>query len=204
LEILSFALTPFVTNCFVLKEGQDALVVDPGDVSPELLEALDGCTVRTVVNTHCHLDHAGGNAALLAHTGAELVCHRAELPLLQDLAGQGRMFGVPVAPSPDPDRFIDEGGTIQVGGMELGVLFTPGHTPGHIVLVGDGFVIGGDVLFAGSIGRTDLPGGDHQQLLESIRTKLLPLPDETTVYCGHGPPTTIGAERASNPFLAGL
>jgi len=111
------------------------------------------------------------------------------------------MFGVPFPPSPDPDQYLEEGDVITVGSVSLKVLHTPGHSPGHIVLASDGFVIVGDVLFAGSIGRTDLPGGSYAQLLNSIRTKLLTLPDDTIVYCGHGPETTIGRERATNPFL---
>jgi glyoxylase-like metal-dependent hydrolase (beta-lactamase superfamily II) len=106
-----------------------------------------------------------------------------------------------VPPSPEPDRLIEEGETITIGSVDLKVVHTPGHAPGHVVLVGDGFVFGGDVLFQGSIGRTDLPGGSFDQLIQSIKTKMLTLPDETIVYCGHGPATTIGAERAGNPFL---
>jgi glyoxylase-like metal-dependent hydrolase (beta-lactamase superfamily II) len=204
LDIISITMTPFVTNCFVLREGSEALIIDPGEMPQELLDAIDGYTVKTVVNTHCHCDHSGGNAAVLAHTGAELVCHEADVPLLESLVQQGEMFGVPFEPSPLPARYIDEGDTVSVGDKELKVLFTPGHAPGHIVLVGDGFVIGGDVLFQGSIGRTDLPGGDHNQLLESIQQKLLTLPDDTVVHCGHGSSTTIGVERAGNPFLVGL
>jgi glyoxylase-like metal-dependent hydrolase (beta-lactamase superfamily II) len=197
-------MTPFVTNCYVVRDGESALVVDPGDVTQELLDAIDGYTVKTVVNTHCHCDHCGGNAGILERTGAELVCHQAELPLLRSLVQQGMMFGVPFTPSPEPDRFLTEGDTVEVGDIKLEVRFAPGHSPGHLILVGNDFVLGGDVLFAGSIGRTDLPGGSHEQLLESIRTKMLTLPDETVVYSGHGPATTIGAERRTNPFLVGL
>jgi glyoxylase-like metal-dependent hydrolase (beta-lactamase superfamily II) len=204
LDIVTLPLTPFVTNCYVLRDGREALVVDPGEAAPELFDAIEGYTVKTVVNTHCHCDHCGGNAEVLRRTGAELVCHEAELPLLRALTQQGLMFGVQFPPSPDPNRFISEGDTITVDGLTLDVRFTPGHSPGHVVLVGDGFVIGGDVLFAGSIGRVDLPGGNGQQLLQSIKTKLLTLPDDTVVYCGHGPATTIGDERQSNPFLMGL
>lgn len=203
MDIIALPMTPFVTNCFVLRDADEALIVDPGDVTPELLEAIDGFTVRTVVNTHCHCDHCGGNAEILKRTGAELICHQDEVPLLRNLVQQGLMFGVPFDPSPEPDRFIQEGDTVSVGGVSLGVREAPGHSPGHIVLVGDGFVIGGDVLFAGSIGRTDLPGGSYPQLIQSIKTKLLTLPDETVVYSGHGPATTIGVERRTNPFLVG-
>jgi len=203
-EIIALPMTPFVTNCYVVREGGEALIVDPGEFPQELADAIEGYTVKTVVNTHCHCDHCGGNGEVLKRTGAELVCHEDELPLLRAVPQQGMMFGVPFPPSPEPTRTIGEGDTVNVGGVELQVRFTPGHSPGHIVLVGDGFVLAGDVLFAGSIGRTDLPGGSHQQLLKSINTKLLTLPDETVVYSGHGPATTIGAERRTNPFLVGL
>jgi glyoxylase-like metal-dependent hydrolase (beta-lactamase superfamily II) len=204
LDILTFSLTPFATNCFVIREKGEALIIDPGDTTPELLRSIVGYTVRAIVNTHCHCDHCGGNAELVVRTGAELACHKDDLPLLRALEAQGEMFGVPFPPSPDPDRFLQEGDILEAGDVALKVLHTPGHSPGHIVLVGDGCVFAGDVLFAGSIGRTDLPGGDYRQLLDSIRTKILPLPDATIVYCGHGPDTTIGTERRSNPFLADL
>ncbi len=204
MEILALPMTPFATNCFVVRSGSQALVVDPGEGLRELFDLIEGYTVKTVVNTHCHCDHCGGNAEVIRRTGAQLACHEAELPLLHTLTQQGLMFGVRFPASPEPDRFLDEGDTVSVGDVNLGVRYTPGHSPGHIALVGDGFVISGDVLFAGSIGRVDLPGGDGRQLLGSIKTKLLTLPDETIVYCGHGPATTIGEERRSNPFLAGL
>lgn len=197
-------MTPFFMNCFVLREGDEALVVDPGEVTPELLRAIEGSTVRAIVNTHAHCDHCGGNAELIRLTGAPLLLHRDDLPLLRIVDQQGLMFGVPFPPSPDPDRFVEEGDTLEIGGETLRVIHAPGHSPGHIVLQGNGFVIGGDVLFAGSIGRTDLPGGDSRRLMDSIRTKLLSMPDDTVVYCGHGAATTIGEERRTNPFLVGL
>lgn len=203
MEILCFEMTPFIENCYVVRDNGEALIIDPGEVTAELLEAIEGYTVKTVVNTHCHCDHCGGNAEILQKTGAELICHKAELGLLRGLPQQGMMFGVPFDPSPDPDRFIKEGDTVSVGGTTFDVREAPGHSPGHIVLVGEGFVISGDVLFAGSIGRTDLPGGNYNQLIHSIKTKLFTLPDETVVYNGHGPTTTIGVERRSNPFLVG-
>lgn len=202
-EIASFALTPFFTNCYVLKDNDEAIVIDPGEAAPELTAALNGAKVTMIFNTHCHCDHCGGNAGMVRLTGAPLVCHEDELPLLQSLEMQGRMFGVDFPPSPEPDRFVKEGDEITVGSVKMHVRFAPGHSPGHVVLVGDGFVFGGDVLFAGSIGRTDLWGGDYGTLLNSIRTQLLTLPDDTVVYSGHGPATTIGRERATNPFLAG-
>ncbi len=204
MEILTFLVTPFATNCYVVKDEGEALVVDPGEATPALLASLDGCTVRAIVNTHGHCDHCGGNGALKEHTGAELLCHEADLLLLRALIQQGQMFGVPFPPSPDPDRFLSEGDQVEVGSLSLEVRHTPGHSPGHVVLVGQDFVLAGDVLFAGSIGRTDLLGGDHDELLASIRTKLLTLPDETTVYSGHGPVTSIGTERVGNPYLTNI
>lgn len=201
MELLCFPLTPFYTNSYVLKDNGEAIIVDPGEASPRLLRSVEDSKVTLIVNTHCHCDHAGGNAGVKAATGAPLAIHREELPLLESLPQQGLMFGVPFPPSPPPDRFLKEGEEIQVGNVTLRVLHTPGHSPGHIALAGPGFVVAGDVLFAGSIGRTDLPGGSYPQLLASIRTKLLTLPDDTVVYSGHGPETTIGEERASNPFL---
>ncbi len=201
LEIMVFPVTPFYTNCYVLKEGDEAIVIDPGEATPELKKCLAQCHVTMVFNTHCHCDHSGGNAEIVALTQAPLVCHQAELPLLSTLSEQGRMFGVYFPPSPPPDRFIEHGDTITLGSVTLQVRHTPGHSPGHVVLITNGIALVGDVLFAGSIGRTDLPGGSMRQLLQSIREQLLDLPDTTIVYSGHGPATTIGEERRSNPFL---
>jgi len=200
-EILSFTVTPFAENCFVLKDGDDAIVVDPGEATPELLDAIRDLNVSAIVLTHCHIDHVGGNAEVHRVTGAEIVCHKEAAPMLETVVQQGQMFGLDVEKSPQPSRFIDEGDQVTVGNVTLDVVYVPGHAPGHIALIGPGFVIGGDVLFSGSIGRTDLPGGDHETLLKSIESKLLGLPDDTVVYCGHGPSTTIGMERRSNPFL---
>ena len=204
MEIRTFAVTPFIENCFVVKDGDEVLIIDPGDAPAALFRYIAGCTVRMIVNTHGHCDHCGGNAALIEKTGAELAIHRDDLPLLRSMAIQAQMFGVDTEPSPDPGRFLSENDRVDVGSLSFRVLHTPGHSPGHIVLVGDGLVFCGDVLFQGSIGRTDLPGGNYEQLLASIRDKLLVLPDETIVYSGHGPSTTIGDERRTNPFLVDL
>jgi len=204
MEIHSFQVTPFFENCFVVCDGGEALAIDPGDVTPRMLRLLADSTVRAIVNTHCHCDHCGGNAELKAKTGADLVIHAEDLPLLRSMDVQAQMFGIRVMPSPEPDRFMKEGDVLKVGGSRFNVLHAPGHSPGHVILVGDRVAFVGDVLFAGSIGRTDLPGGNYQQLLNSIHTKLMGLPDDTVVYSGHGPETTIGTERRSNPFLVGL
>ena len=204
MEILTFVTTPFMENCFVIKDGNEAAVIDPGEATPELMDAIEGLSVKLLINTHAHIDHVGGNAAVKESTGAELLCHRDCTEMLKHVPSQGQMLGIQVEDSPDPDRFLDEGDTVSVGSVTMKVVNVPGHAPGHIALIGEGFVIGGDVLFAGSIGRTDLPGGDYEQLMDSIKTKFLTLPDETVVYCGHGPSTTIGAERRSNPFLESM
>ena len=204
MTISTFQVTPFAANCFVIADEGEALVIDPGEVTEDLARCLREYRVETVVNTHGHCDHCGGNAQVLADTGARLVIHEQDLPLLRSIQQQGAMFGAPCPASPEPDGFLQDGDVITAGPLELEVRFAPGHSPGHVVLVGDGLVFTGDVLFAGSIGRTDLTGGNHQQLLESIRSTLLSLPDETQVYSGHGPVTTIGAERRGNPFLVGL
>jgi len=200
-EIQSFVTTPFAENAYVITDSGEAMVVDPGEATPELLDAIEGFRVTTLVNTHAHIDHVGGNAEIKRRTGAEFVCHANAREMLDSIPMQGQMFGLSVEPSPAPDRLIAEGDTLQVGNVTLKIVDVPGHAPGHIALVGDGFVVSGDVLFAGSIGRTDLFGGDMDLLMESIRTKLLPLPDDTVVLSGHGPPTTIGRERTSNPFI---
>lgn len=204
MEILEFVTTPLMENCIVVKDGDEAIVIDPGEATQELLDAIEGLTVKFVVNTHAHFDHVGGNAAILERTGAELLCHRDCVEMLKEATSPGEKYGKRVDESPAPDRFLEEGDTVSVGSVTMKVVYVPGHAPGHIALIGDGFAIVGDVLFAGSIGRTDFPGGSHQMLLDSIKSKLLPLPDETVVFCGHGPSTTIGMERRSNPFLVSL
>jgi hydroxyacylglutathione hydrolase len=203
-NITCFELTPFMSNCFVVEDGGEALVIDPGEAAPELLRALDGLRVTAVVNTHAHCDHCGGNADLCARLGAPLALHPDDLPLLQVLTQQAAMFGWTAPASPDPGISLRHGDTLAAGSARFEVRHTPGHAPGHVILAGGGVVFAGDVLFAGSIGRTDLPGGDYDTLLDSIRTQILTLPDTTTVYSGHGPATTVGVERRTNPFLAGL
>ncbi len=201
MNVKIFQLTPFYMNCYVLSDGGDAIVIDPGEASPALLDYLSRFNVRMIVNTHCHCDHCGGNAGVKEATGAPLACHELDLPLLCAVGEQGMMFGVPFPDSPDPDQFLAHGDKVAFGGEELQVRHAPGHSPGHVVLAGRDAVFSGDVLFAGSIGRTDLPGGNYTQLIYSIQTQLMSLPDHVTVHSGHGPATTIGVERASNPFL---
>lgn len=201
MEILSFVTSPFAENCYVVKDGGEVIVIDPGEATPELLNALEGQNVTKVVNTHAHIDHVGGNAAIVKKFDCELICHTECLPMLRNVAAQGQMFGMNVENSPEPSSTFDEGDTISVGAITLKVFDCPGHAPGHVGLLGEGYVFGGDVLFQGSIGRTDLPGGDFNVLMTSIREKFMTLPDDTVVHSGHGPDTTIGIERTTNPFI---
>ncbi|MEK7854390.1 MAG: MBL fold metallo-hydrolase, partial [candidate division NC10 bacterium] len=184
---------------------REAALFDPGMESEAVADVLarERLTVTAIINTHGHFDHVFGNAYFKAKTGAPLLMHRADLDLVKRLEEQSLYFGFRATPSPPPDRFLEEGDEVRVGGIRLRVLHTPGHSPGGICLVTDGTAFVGDTLFAGSIGRTDLPGGSAETLLTSIREKLLTLPDDTVIYPGHGPATTIGHERRHNPFLTG-
>ncbi len=200
-----FTLGPLATNGYIVhdEDSGEAMCIDPAVCSPELIAYLDrnNLSLKYIVNTHAHADHAGGNHELKELTDAKLLVHKNELPTLQHLVQVGAMFGLQIHPSPDPDEFVKEGDTIEVGSLTLHVLDTPGHSAGSISLHIDNVVFVGDLLFAGSIGRTDLPGGSRPVLLESIRSRIFPLGDETVVYNGHGPSTTVGRERQHNPFL---
>jgi len=193
------------TYLIVDEVSRDAALVDPSFDSEAILPAIraNAYTLRYILNTHAHFDHVIGNAFFAEQTGAPIALHRADLDLLRALPEQGRMFGVSVTPSPEPTIFLTDESTVMLGETPIRVLFTPGHAPGHVTfLVGDSAIVG-DCLFKDSIGRTDLPGASLSTLMHSIRTRLLTLPDETRVLPGHGELTTIGAERATNPFLQG-
>lgn len=196
---------PIMANCYILgcEETGKAAVVDPGDDADRILRLLADrkLTVAAIVNTHGHFDHVGGNQRLKAATDAPLMIHAGDAPMLKRLAADASMFGLSAENSPAPDRTVDEGDSVEFGKLSLTVLHTPGHSPGGIALRGDGCVFVGDTLFAGSIGRTDLPGGNYETLIRSVREKLFVLPDDTRVFCGHGPETTIGREKKHNPFF---
>jgi hydroxyacylglutathione hydrolase len=164
--------------------------------------AKDKLSLAYIINTHGHFDHTGGNKPLKAATGAELLIHRADAPMILHQEQGGAMWGMEIQNSPPPSRYIDEGDIITFGDISLKVLHTPGHSPGGISLVTDKMVFVGDTLFAGSIGRTDLPGGDYEGLLHNVQTKIFTLGDDVMVYPGHGPETTVGHERQYNPFFA--
>lgn len=202
--IKTLAVGPIQANCFII--GCDATrigaVIDPGDDADRILAEVAKADLKIdhIINTHGHFDHVGGNRRLKEATGAELMIHAQDAPLLAQLDRMAGAFGLKADNSPAPDRLLADGDQIAMGELRLTVLHTPGHTPGGISLHVDSCVFVGDTLFQGSIGRTDFPGGDFDTLLSSIRTQLFALDDATTVYTGHGPATTIGTEKRTNPF----
>lgn len=205
-------VTPFQQNCTILfdDETREGVIVDPGGDVALLIDALtqNSIILKAIWLTHGHIDHAGGADELRERLNVEVIGpHEADQPLLQALTRQAEMFGISMAVrNVTPDRFLSQGDTLSFAGHVFEVLHCPGHSPGHVVFYNRAqkFAHLGDVLFNGSIGRTDLPGGDHATLLASIRDKVLPLGDDVGFLCGHGPGSRIGDERRSNPFLQGL
>lgn len=196
---------PFAENTYIVgsQETNEALVIDPGAEPGKILQTLDelGLTVALIANTHGHGDHTGAIAALKEATGAPFAMHQGDLFLLSDPGPMVRMMMPEFQQPPQPDRFLQEGDTLDIGDLSFNVLETPGHTPGGLCFYGHGVVFTGDTLFQMGIGRFDLPGSDGRQLLRSIHTKLLTLPPDTQVYPGHGEGTTIAREKLANPFL---
>jgi len=198
---------PLGVNCFVLGCGAtgQGVVVDPGGDVEQILASIRkrGLSVVSIINTHGHFDHVGGNRQLQAATGAELLIHPADEPMLARVAGVAGMYGLQAENSPAPDRLLEDGMLLSFGNRQLRVIHTPGHTPGGccLYLESEQKLISGDTLFADGVGRTDLPGGSHAQLVNSIRSRLFTLPPQVQVWPGHGPATTIGHEQQHNPYL---
>jgi hydroxyacylglutathione hydrolase len=211
INIQIFTFSPFQENMYVLSdETKECVIIDPGcyesHEKKQLSEFIEkeGLKPVKLLNTHCHIDHVFGNKFVADTYQLGLEMHELDLPVLNSQMQTAHVYQIPnVDESPAPSSFFDEGDVIEFGNSKLDILFTPGHAPGHVVFVAheQQFVIGGDVLFYGSIGRTDLPGGDFDTLINSIKTKLFTLDDAFEVYSGHGPKTTIGFEKMNNPFL---
>lgn len=203
-----FPVGPIACNCVILGDERTkaAIVVDPGDDVERITAVLRQyeLSVAAIVATHAHIDHVGGLAALKQMTGAPILLHEADMPLYENIAVQAAWLGVPTPPVDEIDRYLTEGKPLDFGEHALHVIHTPGHSPGSVSFVleeREPIILSGDTLFAGSIGRTDLWGGSFAEIMRSIRTKLLALDDKTVVIPGHGPQTTIGSERRTNPFI---
>ena len=210
LNIKSFTFGPFQENMFVLHDANDeCVIIDPGcytNAEQVILKNYiekEGLKPVLLLNTHCHVDHVAGNRFVHDTYGLLPVIHKADLIVLENQQRVCDTYGLNCDPSPMPDKYIEDGDIISFGKTKLKVFYTPGHAPGHVVFYNEEnkFVINGDVLFSGSIGRTDLPLCSYDDLEHSIRTKLYTLPNDTVVYCGHGPSTTIGHEKKNNPFI---
>ena len=210
LKIRSFVFSPIQENTYVLyNEHKECIIIDPGCYFNEEKDELEafitqsGLTPRMLLNTHCHLDHVFGNRFVAETYGLTLHLHEKEKAMLDYAPASGLMYDMPFDNYQGEYIYLKEGDKLLLGEDELKVIEAPGHSPGHICFYNETghFIISGDVLFNRSIGRTDLPGGNHQTLLKNIREKLFVLPDETVVYSGHGPVTTIGEEKKYNPFL---
>ena len=210
LQVHCLTFNPFQENTYIIEAPSgECIIIDPGcfdrNERQELKDFITSHNLKPVrlLNTHCHIDHILGNAFVSKEYGLGLEIHKGEIPVLESGLMVSNMYGVPYEVSPAPTSFLEEGDEVVLDGHTLQVLFTPGHSPASICFYNqaDGWVIGGDVLFFESIGRTDLPGGDHASLLKSIREKLFVLPNETIVYPGHGQETKVGYEKMFNPWL---
>ena len=211
MQIVQFTFNPLQENTIVVVDAnRNAVIIDPGCYFREEKEHLanfiakNELKVLALLNTHAHLDHIMGNAFVKEKYGVDLYLHKLDIPTLQMGEQSAHVYGLDqFESSPMPDKYLEDGQTIKFGDISFDVIFGPGHAPGHVAFYNkeQGVLINGDILFKGSYGRVDLPGGNFEQLKDSITQKLFKLPEETVVYCGHGPQTTIGAEKSSNPIL---
>ncbi len=210
IKIEKFTVNPVRENTYVLSdESGECIFIDPGYSSEEEYTEVRNYVAENhlkpvkIVNTHCHFDHIMGVEFIRREYKVPFYAHRDDAFLVEQAASQATMFGMEMSPVQPIDHFLSESEPVCFGQSQLEIIHVPGHAPGHVVLYSktDNFVLAGDVLFYGSIGRTDLPGGDYDTLISGIKTKLFQLPDDTKVYCGHGPETSLGVEKKSNPFL---
>lgn len=210
MNVISLTFNAFQENSYILfDDSKECIIIDPGCNNPQeeqiLVKTIEehGLTPTRLINTHCHIDHVFGNKFVAERYNLELESHSGEVPVLEAVSQVAQMYGLGIVTSPPITKFLEEDDEVKFGHSSMTVLFTPGHSPASISFYNeaDKILIAGDVLFQGSIGRTDLPGGNYDQLINNIKTKFLVLPDDVIVYSGHGPSTNIGFERANNPFL---
>ncbi len=206
-DVICLTNGSFAENCYILADPgtRDAVLIDPGEDADLFLRRItaERLTMRAIWLTHAHLDHILGVDAVVTRTGVPVYLHPADRSLYDAAPQQGAWLGLAAGVPPPPDHELADGDTLAVGGLRFTVKHLPGHSLGSVAIIGHGLAFVGDAVFAGSIGRTDLPGGDAATLLRGIRDVLLTLPDDTIVYSGHGPETTVGKERRTNPFLSG-
>jgi len=205
LQVERLVVGPLLSNCYIVWDDgvKQGVIIDPGDDADIILKAVEklGIEIKYILATHGHFDHVGAVAPLKRELNVEFLAHKDDFFFIEDGENAARRWGVEIEQPPKPDRFIEDGEKIKVGGFELEVLYTPGHSPGGVSFLYDRMVFGGDTLFQGSIGRTDFRKGSFEDLSKSIKIRLYTLPDDTIVYTGHGPVTTIGDEKKYNPFV---
>ena len=205
LQVEPLVVGPLFSNCYIVwdESVKQGVVIDPGDDPDTILDAIKelGVEIKYILATHGHFDHVGAAAPLRKRLNAEFLAHKGDFFFIEEGEDTARRWGINIEPPPKPDRFIEDGDKIKVGNFELETLHTPGHSPGGVSFLHDRMVFGGDTLFQGSIGRTDFRQGSFDDLANSIKTRLYTLPDDTIVYTGHGPVTTIGDEKKYNAFV---